>query len=514
MARFPGEAGDARDAAPSPGLPRGTRSDLSTTPREARRASRARPHGRTDESPGSRAAPPPAIPPLAAPPPASPPLTVVALALADAFLAADEWSPAALERAGLTALGEERAFVGLAVRAALEAYPRPPRDAPRELAAIVGGSSRLVALFAARADRRPVRIATWTVEPVQARPAATRSRLVVDTVAELASALGVTTGRLLWLADTRGWNRRAGSASPLHHYGYAWIERPGRTPRLIEKPLPLLKSLQRTVLDELLVELPLHDAAHGFVGGRSAITGAARHTGREVVVTADLASFFATVRAPRVYGVFRRAGFAEPLAHLLTGLCTHRVSTGVLAAMPPGGSPDERFALRQALATAHLPQGSPSSPALANLSLRHLDARLEGLARSTESTYTRYADDLTFSGDSGLGSRVPAVVRAIESIVVDEGLVLNTRKTHVRRAGVRQSVTGIVVNEHTATGRREFDALKAILHNCARSGPADQNRGGHPDFRAHLLGRIGWVEQCHPARGARLRAAFDRIAWP
>jgi RNA-directed DNA polymerase len=70
-----------------------------------------------------------------------------------------------------------------------------------------------------------------------------------------------------------------------------------------------------------------------------------------------------------------------------------------------------------------------------------------------------------------------------------------------------------VVNEHTAPGRREVDRLHAVLHNCAEHGPASQNRAGHPDFRAHLLGRIGWVEQVHPGRARRLREEFARITW-
>jgi len=74
-------------------------------------------------------------------------------------------------------------------------------------------------------------------------------------------------------------------------------------------------------------------------------------------------------------------------------------------------------------------------------------------------------------------------------------------------------VTGIVVNERPNATRREFDRLKATLHNCAEHGAASQNRAGHPDFRAHLLGRIGWVGSLNPERGARLRGEFDRIRW-
>jgi RNA-directed DNA polymerase len=492
---FPGEADGARNAPTSPGSPRGTRYQQDDTPREARRAPRALPHGGTDRSPGNPT-----------------PLGVVARALADAFLAAESWDHDDLTAAGYDVVGTERAYVGLAVAAALRAFPRPPVDAPRQFAAVLASDPRLSTLHRSREDRRPVRVLLRRATAVRSRPE-TDSRLLVDTLPELARALDLTVGRLLWLADTQGWNRRPGPSSPLHHHRHEWVHRNGRTPRLLEKPLDMLRRTQRTILDDLLAALPVHDAAHGFVSGRSVVTGADAHVGQQVVVSADLTSFFASVQAPTVYGVFRAAGFAEPLAHVLTGICTHRVPPHVLTAMPPGGDPDERAALRRALTTAHLPQGAPTSPALANLALRHLDARLAGWAASVDAVYTRYADDLTFSGGDRLAARTGAFLRGVERIVRDQGHVLNARKTHVRRAGVRQSVTGVVVNARTSPGRREVDRLHAVLHNCVVHGPVSQDRGGHHDFRAHLLGRIGWVGQVHPGRAEKLRALFDRIDW-
>lgn len=453
------------------------------------------PHGGTDRSPGNPT-----------------PVTVVAAALADAFLTAERWEPDDLTAAGYAVVGVERAYVGLAVATALDAFPRPPSDAPRQLAAVLAAAPRLVALHRSREPLRPVRVLARRATAVRARPE-TASRLLVDTLPGLARELDLTVGRLLWLADTRAWNRRRGPSSPLHHYRHEWIARPGRVPRLLEKPMDMLRRTQRAILDELLTMLPVHGAAHGFVVGRSVVTGAAAHTGQQVVLSADLTSFFANVSAATVYGVFRSAGFAEPLAHVLAGICTHRVPPHVLTAMPDGGSPEDRAALRRALAEAHLPQGAPTSPALANTSLRHLDARLAGWAGSVDAVYTRYADDLTFSGGDRLAARPDAFLRGVDRIVTEQGHRLNPMKTRVRRRGVRQSVTGVVVNERTSAGRREVDRLHAILHNAAEHGPASQNRAGHPEFRAHLLGRIGWVEQVHPGRARRLREEFARIVW-
>ncbi|WIB61753.1 reverse transcriptase family protein [Curtobacterium sp. MCLR17_007] len=437
---------------------------------------------------------------------------MVAGALADAFLAAEGWHRDELTAAGYDVLGVERTYVGVAVGVALEAYPRAPVEAPRQLAAVLASAPRLVRLHDSRVPLRPVRVLLRRATAVHARPAVA-SRLLVDTLPELARELDLTVGRLLWLADTKGWNRHRGPTSPLHHHRHEWVQRPGRAPRLLEKPMAMLRRTQRTILDELLAAMPVHDAAHGFVASRGVVSSAAEHVGRPIVLSADLTAFFANVRAATVYGVFRSAGFAEPLAHVLTGICTHRVPPHVLTAMPPGGDPDQRTALRRALTEAHLPQGAPTSPALANLALRHLDVRLAGWAAAVDATYTRYADDLTFSGGDALAARPDAFLRGVDRIVTEQGHTLNARKTRVRRAGVRQSVTGVVVNERTSPGRREVDRLHAILHNCVVHGPASQDRDGHADFRAHLLGRIGWVGQVHPVRGAALMTLFAQIRW-
>jgi RNA-directed DNA polymerase len=188
------------------------------------------------------------------------------------------------------------------------------------------------------------------------------------------------------------------------------------------------------------------------------------------------------------------------------------VSARALAAAPrpaDAAAVDALFQLRRRLAGPHLPQGAPTSPALANLCAYGLDVRLSALARSLGATYSRYADDLTFSADGVLGD---GFARMVAGIVRDEGFVLNPAKTRVMLDGGRQAVTGIVVNRRLNVSRAECDALKATLHNCARSGPASQARGiAH--FREHLRGRVAWVTQVHPARGAKLARLFAAINW-
>jgi hypothetical protein len=167
----------------------------------------------------------------------------------------------------------------------------------------------------------------------------------------------------------------------------------------------------------------------------------------------------------------------------------------------------------QRFATRHLPQGAPTSPALANLAGFRLDRRLSKLAAHVAADYTRYADDLTFSGGEELSRSANRLATLVAVIVLDEGFTLNHRKTRVLRRSERQQVAGVVVNSHPNVPRADFDRLKAILTNCLREGPASQNRAGVPDFRAHLCGKVASVAAVSPARGRKLKALLDRIDW-
>jgi hypothetical protein len=165
------------------------------------------------------------------------------------------------------------------------------------------------------------------------------------------------------------------------------------------------------------------------------------------------------------------------------------------------------------LAAPHLPQGSPCSPALANLCAFRLDLRLEGLAWVFGATYTRYADDLVFSGPASLRARFTALRAWVDGIAADEGFELHPRKVRCMPQHRQQRVTGVVVNDKANAPREDFDRLKAVLHRCALDGPAGQNHAKAADFRGHLLGHIAWIGQFSPTRKARLMRLFDRIDW-
>lgn len=436
----------------------------------------------------------------------------VAASLADAFLASEVWAKEQLVEAGAHVLGARRRWLSPLVGDVLTSFVRPPVDAPRLLTSVILRSPDFAeAVRKAEERRSPLRIHHHVVGPSASQPPS-GALPRIDSIPDLAAMLDLDVGRLQWFADTKRWNRRARTGA-LHHYRYEWRTRHGRIPRLLEIPEQRMRRVQRSLLEQVLGLIAVNDAAHGFMPGRSAATGAALHTGADIVISLDLTTFFSRVTGGRIYGTLRQSGLSESVAHVVTGLCTNAVPPRVLAAMPPGGSSDERFALRRALATSHLPQGAPSSPMLANLAIRRLDSRLTGWADAVDATYTRYADDLAFSGGPRLAKRPDAFIRGVQRIIEDEGHVANTHKTRVRRQGVRQSVTGIVVNQRTNVSRDDYDRLKATIHNCVVHGPRSQNHRRLDDFRAHLLGRISWVESLNPQRGAKLRAEFLRIRW-
>src|ERR1700749_2767974 len=157
----------------------------------------------------------------------------------------------------------------------------------------------------------------------------------------------------------------------------------------------------------------------------------------------------------------------------------------------------------------HLPQGAPTSPMLANLCAYRLDCRLAGLAKSTDAIYTRYADDLAFSGNAEFEKGVERFSAHVAAIALEEGFQVHHRKTRIMPQGVRQRLAGVVVNQHLNVARSDFDRLKAILTNCVRLGFESQNRENHPQFRVHLDGKVSFVEMVNPARGERLRRIFD-----
>lgn len=429
----------------------------------------------------------------------------LARALASGFLAG-EWTQAGLVASGSMVLGRRRRWLTPLARQALEHYPRPPLDRPRELATVIAMLPATDKAGGAGPVAYPVAGTRMLANPWQLPP--------LDNLADVARFLDLSTAELAWFADPRHWARGT-SEVRLQHYRVSHRVAASGAIRVLEAPKLELRTMQRRLLDEVVSLVPPHDAARGFRAGGSVRSYAAPHAGRPVVLRLDLEAFFASVTVARVYGIWRTAGYPEPVAHCLAGLMTSVLPLSAWRRVPKPADDllDAHWRLGRRLAAPHLPQGAPTSPAIANLVAFRLDVRLTALAASWGGRYTRYADDLAFSGDRGWGTGTSRLLDAVEVIVQDEGFRLNPRKTGVMPRAGRQSLGGLVVNQRPRVARGDVDLLRAILHNCRRHGPSTQNRDDHPAFEQHLRGRIAWVAQHDPVRGARLLAAHEAVDW-
>ncbi|KQR78709.1 reverse transcriptase [Burkholderia sp. Leaf177] len=408
--------------------------------------------------------------------------------------------------------GEHSPWMDDVARKAADLFTPRWNDTPiDELIRVVEDTPTFVAAFGTHI--RPEAIRIIRRPPVQRLPPRRLAHVDLPhlpTLRDLADWLELDGSDMSWLA-TR-WRVEPGEAvSPLHHYSYHAREKRDGRYRLIERPKALIRFAQHKILRELLDRVPPHDAVHGFRRGRNIVSFAGPHADKALVIRFDLTDFFASVTQARVHGMFRTLGYPIAVASALTALATNRVPSRLFTLGELKGKFD--WDAQQRLRARHLPQGASTSPALANLCAFRLDTRLAALAHSVDAVYTRYADDLAFSGEASLKRGADRFSARVAAIAREEGFNLHFGKTRVMGRGVQQRLAGVVVNRHPNLARDRFDMLKAILTNCVQHGPASQNRAGRADFRASLAGQVAHAMMLNSSRGAKLRAIFDRINW-
>ncbi len=338
----------------------------------------------------------------------------------------------------------------------------------------------------------------------------------LPTRGDIAKWLNLELPQLDWFADVGSRNVRADDER-LRHYTYKWVAKRSGGFRFLEIPKSRLRALQRRLLHELIEYVPPHESAHGFRARHFCVTSAQQHVGRQVVVKLDLQDFVVSVSASRITALFRTLSYPEGAARVVTGLCTSPVPSRVLDVSDPAKYefelPRPDWLARKRFQSPHLPQGAPTSPVLANLCAFNLDLRLQAAAESADAHYTRYADDLVFSGDRQFERAAERFISLVGTIALEEGFSINFRKTRVMSRATCERVNGIVVNEKMNVKRGERDQLKAILYNCVRHGPTSQNRADLSDFRAHLMGRLAHVTMIAPLHGQRMERLFEQIIW-
>ncbi|WP_201589578.1 reverse transcriptase family protein [Psychrobacter fozii] len=320
---------------------------------------------------------------------------------------------------------------------------------------------------------------------------------------ELADAVNLTVPQLKGLCYQRD------VATNLAYSHFTIAKRNG-TARQIWSPIPRLKFVQRWILNQVLNNLTTHDAAHGFVRGKSIVTNAAVHSNSELLIKLDVKDFFPSVSWRRVKGVFRHAGYQEQISTLLALLCTEA---------PRQIIKQDGVTYYVALGDRALPQGAPTSPALSNIVCLNLDRRLTGLADKIGLRYSRYADDLTFSlpvssqkstsaksdSDTKHNQLIGQLLGSVNKILREEGFALNNDKTRVIRTGNQHNVTGMVVNGSGVprVSRQIKRMLRAAVHNLESGGTlrADETLNT-------LSGYAAWIASAEPELG---HSYLDRI---
>jgi retron-type reverse transcriptase len=319
--------------------------------------------------------------------------------------------------------------------------------------------------------------------------------LLLD-VKALAAAIGVPVAELRFLAYERALTR-------VSHYQRFLIPKKSGGSRQISAPMPRLKRAQYWILDNILAKVPVHAAAHGFVPDRSILTNAAPHAGREVVVNLDLKDFFPTLSWRRVRGKFQGLGYSGAVATVLALICTEPDIDEVEL-------DGQRLFVRKG--PRRLPQGAPTSPALTNLVCLRLDKRLSGLAAKLGFTYTRYADDMTFSASGEAAEKAGTLLKAVEAIVTAEGFTVHPSKTRIMRSHRRQEVTGLTVNDRVGVPRDTLRRFRALLHQIEKTGPEGKRWGKGGDVLLAAAGFAQFVRMVDANAGTPLVAKIEALA--
>jgi RNA-directed DNA polymerase len=227
--------------------------------------------------------------------------------------------------------------------------------------------------------------------------------------------------------------------SPSNHYREFRIKKRSGGYRLITAPFPALLEIQEWIYQNILIQIAINPCAHGFTAKKSIITSSKLHTGKKELLKLDLKDYFPSIKINRIISIFKSLGYPNIIAFYLASICSFEES---------------------------LPQGAPTSPILSNIISRNLDKRLLSLSKKFKLKYTRYADDLTFSGDN-----IPSIfIEYATKIITNEGFNVNEAKTRLYKSNTdkikgKRIVTGISVSEEKIKIPRNYKReLKQELH--------------------------------------------------
>jgi retron-type reverse transcriptase len=272
-----------------------------------------------------------------------------------------------------------------------------------------------------------------------------------------------------------------------HHFSIS--KKNSTKKRNINSPNQTLDNIHRFIKNNILDKIKISSSAHGFIKGKSILTNAKTHLNQEIILNMDLENFFPSISSNRVFNIFKNiCGYDDDMSHCLSKLVMYHNG---------------------------LPQGACTSPVISNIVCYKLDYRLENFAKIYNIKYTRYADDLTFSGSYRFLNVY--FKNFVEKIIVDEGFNINHSKSRFNGKSRRQIITGLVINnnnisipkEYIRRIRQELFYIDKYGYELHKSHENIMNKF----YKDHLLGKIGFVMSINKLQGIKLFDAYNKIKW-
>lgn len=241
--------------------------------------------------------------------------------------------------------------------------------------------------------------------------------------------------------------------------------------RTIREPLPSLKEIQFWILENILYEIPVSKYAKAYVKNRTLKDNVKYHKGKKLVVCLDIKDFFPSIKRKYVEEIFLNIGYSSNISNLLSKLCTC----------------DE-----------YLPQGAVTSPCLSNIFMVDFDAELSNFCMGQMIRFTRYADDITLSGDFNPDE----VIHFISLLLCNKGLVLNKDKIKIMHRNTPQIVTGVMVNKKIQMPRSKRDEIRQEVYFIKKLGietHLSNTNNTRANYLRHLLGKVNYAIFLNPS---------------
>lgn len=257
--------------------------------------------------------------------------------------------------------------------------------------------------------------------------------------------------------------------------------------RIISAPSRPLKYRQRWILDNILSNIEVMSCCEGFTKGRSIVTNAKKHIGYAATLTVDIKDFFPSIKEEQVVKVFREIGYTQEVAVTLSSLCCHE---------------------------GCLPQGAPTSPYLSNIICKSLDREFMKFSEKNSLVYSRYADDITLSGNYDLTS----IIFNVKEIIRNHGFEINEKKTRLYTGKHRKIVTGIIVKENGLSVPREYKRkLRQEIYYCKKFGVEQHLKNTKAskvvNFKEFMYGKAYYIKMIEPRTGEKFLKQLDEIQW-